>query len=492
MVAASMIRKALPSVLRLCFNITGQLAGSAGDTALSILPVVATRKQAAVASRTPDAKQHQPFTFETSSLASVASYCIRVTMTCVSTLLSDAAPIPQYTLKMLMDVLTIGNDEGLANHLRDGDHDAANTTLATVGVAPGVAVVLDTVVQQMSSSGSLAAIISIWKRTNSEAISETNAEALTGHRGGDRVAGWGAAETTVAYAQHDSQQFVNVLRALCDCPNGIPLMIESDVCAALSIALSAVVSVRGTTDVLLSQNEVEENTTPLIELLHIVLHFIIRELARAESGLADAQSKKEHGANHDRNANGTSNITSDAELIATMQRKLSLAEHTRDRCAPLRTSASSMLILMQRCIDSMSAIAAAARRLSSDNEVAMQQARDVFRAHAHVMDVLSRCLGILFDLFPDSVALQLVSKQGLSVISSDGASTITARLLVARMLEESHEVTFCNVLMIFYNIFLVYGKHQIVRRAIMLVSYYSSYSLFITQYFMPPSMSITD
>lgn len=145
----------------------------------------------------------------------------------------------------------------------------------------------------------------------------------------------------------------------------------------------------------------------VIDFLYAVLHHILRLIANVETaGLQSPQQKN---------------------LYIEQQKKTVSA----------LKSVSPALLIMMACMDSMLSASRGTHNayiyswsnplliadvfLFSNFCLVPEDARSI---HAYLLDISSRCLGILFDLFPDTVTSQLLAKQ--SVVLSESNANVTS------------------------------------------------------------------
>lgn len=425
-VVASTMRRVLPSVLRVSYNFTGGLAGSAADHELSALLPVQRREQ-----------QHL---LQASLLSDVASVCLRRSLAVLPVLLSDSAPIPQYSVKLLTDILSIGAESiGLNGQQAQLASDALKHAHAEA--ARGM---LNAVMRELSSTGGLRTLINLWGQSHQYYLQQQGGGEMADQVGADSGA------DSVAFSAVDDQ-LVGLLRALCDCPNGVAQLIDAGICSSVSPAVSTAVLVAATAtnsktttanghmshSVGLGSDPsrnlgLDEAYAPLFELLHLVLHCIIRDLAHAENTLAEAEAEP-----------GTIVAGGErARNLSRLREECSEAQRRRELGLALRLLNPALMLISSSCVDGIDSAAPLAQRIhallnsSSSSQPSMsspsrarsaavadeerqqlqyqlQATQDALIVNTHILDVATRSIGILFDLFPDVVTAHLLSKQDM-------------------------------------------------------------------------------
>ena len=150
------------------------------------------------------------------------------------------------------------------------------------------------------------------------------------------------------------------------------------------------------TSVLFLQNNSKELNieiiTPLIDLLHCILNFVINSLSVLE----------ERKDNQPQSPSSSS--------------KYNLAEQRRRAVAPLRSVCPAILLIFVKVMNSIEEYVSMRTTEDDDDDFDVEN-DSMLTSFMYVMDVSSRCLGILFDLFPDAVTNVLLSKQSLPQIT---------------------------------------------------------------------------
>lgn len=300
-VVTSALRRLLPGALEACVQLSATSGGQA------------------------DAVLHLGL----SSVSEVVSQCPH--------LLKDQAPIPQYVVRLLIEVMRI---TPLFAH---------------------------TVVQNLQQSGTLEVLVRTLRETAQSA---------------------GSPEEDADVAD---PQLAVLLRNVFETSEGSPVLLQCDLATALVTALIA--SVYGTMNDPLSANtndaavSAHEATILLVDLLHVVLHFVIRSLSTAEE--KDAQLNRQ----------GTPKVPGP---------HLAQAETFRRQVAPLRAVSPALLLIFSYVSNFLHAHDSTTSGPQSD--ASLESASATLAAYTHLIESSSRCLGILFDLFPDAVTSQLLSK----------------------------------------------------------------------------------
>ena len=163
-----------------------------------------------------------------------------------------------------------------------------------------------------------------------------------------------------------------------------------------------------------------------IDLLHLILHFVIRALSTADEKDRIAMAN-----------NAKNNITSSPSRIATttigLGQNYAQAEGYRRQIAPLRAVSPALLVMLHcahLCIVCHKArllnknVAHVEENHISNNHNDSSRIDEVpatshvdMSSYLHLLDSGSRCLGILFDLYPNDVSMQLSSRQPLTLDS---------------------------------------------------------------------------
>ncbi len=297
----------------------------------------------------------------------------------VPSLLQDQAPIPQYTVRLLCDVFTV------------------NTTISS------------SVVQCLISTGSVEVLVQLLKQKPDE-----ESEGI------------------------DSQLIV-LLRTIFEC-NGAEHLLHNDLATSLvttlissvyssmnsSVSTSSLVTGRRG-DTLHTTNTIEGVTNQhqtiivLIDLLHIVLHFVLRAVSTADE--------------RDRQYNAAHNTNNKAYYLQ--------AEGYHKQVAPLRAVSPALLMIFAYVSvylrETSSTNASNIDNNSTHSNHSESSDANSLLAYCHLLDSSSRSLGIIFDLFPDAITVQLLSKQSIlldngSIGGPNSRAVLTPRMVFADIL----------------------------------------------------------
>lgn len=284
----------------------------------------------------------------------------------IPALLTYRAPIPQYLVRLISDLLTIN---------------------PTVSAA---------VVQSLLSTGCLENLVQLLKRNPSEESEEMSGMVI------------------------DSQLIV-LLRNIFESPDGAAPLLYHDLCNALVATLISSVY-EGMNDtvsrvgMLATPSTANTSSLPnqaalgmgvgmgmvnqhelvivLVDLVHVVLHFVIRALSTADE--------------KDRQHNATHHTTS---AIYNTQ-----AELYRKQAAPLRALSPALLLIFAFVHNYL--------HTGQQQEDTDSQDPSSMLAYMHLLDSTSRCVGILYDLFPEAVSLQLLAKQNILLEKSTATTAV--------------------------------------------------------------------
>jgi len=318
-------------------------------------------------------------------LKTLVSYC--------PALLADHAPIPQYTIRLLSDVIV---------------------------TSP---IVADEVVKHLQSTGSISQLLKLLK-VRRVVANEEEVEAST--------------------TSYPDPQLMVLIRYVFE-RNGATILLQFDVATSIaSVCISIIYGKLGSyinsnfSDVFMKKN----STTPMahqmldidledlmvsIDLLHLILHFVIRALSTAEE--KDRNSKTSTARN-----NGV---------------HYTQAEAYRRQIAPLRAVSPALLVMFHyahQCTHCKIVLQDTSIQPSRTNtstrgaeEPIMSNLPDV-TSYLHLLDSGSRCLGILFDLYPIDLSLQLSSKQSLTLDSLQSNTAAINQPPTSSMIVASRDV----------------------------------------------------
>lgn len=352
-VVTSALRRMLPGALQACVALSASNGGGGGQAADAVLHL------------------------SLSSVSEVVTQCPH--------LLGDRAPIPQYIVRLLIEVMRI---TPLFAH---------------------------TVVQSLQQSGTLDILVRMLRQD---------------------------AQLTIAGGNHDEDSGVDatdpqlavLLRNVFETSEGSAALLQCDLATSLVTALIA--AVYGT----MNDTQAAPGSTPssapspasamtasthetiilLVDLLHVVLHFVIRALSTADE--KDAQLARQQ-QQHQR---GTAAVSPPKGAGPHFIQ----AETFRRQVAPLRAVSPALLLIFSYVSNFLLAHdqqprgrhGGNANNDVEDDEASIESSNASLAAYSHLIESSSRCLGILFDLFPDAVTGQLLSKLSILLDGGGGGS----------------------------------------------------------------------
>eukprot|EP00981_Chlorochromonas_danica_P012115 scaffold4505_cov165-Ochromonas_danica.AAC.5 len=274
----------------------------------------------------------------------------RSIMPYISLLLNDQPPIPQYTIRLLVDVMCINREIAVQ------------------------------IVRQLQTSGIVPVILN---NLRSVAANDRNSD------DGD------------IYSL--DPQLVVLVHGIFEHAEGAEALLEADLGSALSVATIGAVymSLPFPFDRVTQINS--ELLVGLAELLYFVLHFVLREISAAEGG---GRSPQRHVH----------------------------AEQNRKRVLSLRATSPALLMLLAFAQDYLRTFPGGS--IAGGEVDGQQQLRAVC---SHLAELSSRSLGVLFDLFPDALTSQLLSKQSVTLDNKAAnpheAEVLSPRLIIALVLK---------------------------------------------------------
>jgi hypothetical protein len=159
----------------------------------------------------------------------------------------------------------------------------------------------------------------------------------------------------------------------------------------------------------------------IVELLYHVLHHVLRETSSMEN-----PSSASKGATRSPQRHG-------------------IAEQHRRLVMPLR-AVSPALLMMMACVEHYLAFSPAS--LPPEADIEMDDRQHDRTIYAHLLELSSRCAGVLFDLFPDALSSQLLSKQSVALDTSQrdlvpghSSPVLSPRVIVASVLKNKQVST---------------------------------------------------
>ena len=262
-------------------------------------------------------------------------------------LLSDQPPIPQYAVRMLSEAA-----------LGSGSGSGAGAELGSQRLTMLLA-------QGLHARGVLPQLVANLRTQGLHC--DPYADAASDER-----------EQTEATEQ--DPQLALLLRCLFERGGASVWLLEADIAGALAravqIAVQRVSSVRcGFSD----------QVTPLVELLHVVLHFVIRSLSTPlpKAALADGGGAPSPGP-----------LSEQTPAAAQQYRRL---------VASLRVLCPSLFHILSTAHQELEATFDEGAANAASSSPSGQIDTDASSVSPQLQDTVSRCLGILFDLFPDAV-----------------------------------------------------------------------------------------
>lgn len=308
-------------------------------------------------------------------------------------LLADHAPIPQYTVRLLSDVIL---------------------------TSPTIA---DAVVKHLQSTGSISHLLRLLKIRRTAA----NDEEME------------VPSSSSSSSSYPDPQLVVLIRYVFE-RNGAAALFQCDVATSIaSVCISIIYGKLGSyinssySDIIKypatmvhQMLDIDlEDLMVSIDLLHLILHFVIRALSTADE--KDRNSTASNGKNIPIPSTTASPARNNG--VHYMQ-----AEAYRRLIAPLRAVSPALLVMFHyahHCIyckmtilfkEGDTSIHHQQQHHQQQNsstrgdEPPISNGLDV-TSYLHLLDSGSRCLGILFDLYPNDLSLQLSSRQPLTLDS---------------------------------------------------------------------------
>lgn len=242
-------------------------------------------------------------------------------------------------------------------------------------------------------------------------------------------------------------QLVVLIHSIFDHNEGANLLLQADLGGALSVAIIGAVYMNISYPFRGVGSLNQDLLVTLIELLYHVLHFVLREVSSdtvpSSAGKGGMRSPQRH-----------------------IQ-----AEQHRRFIMPLR-AVSPALLLMVAFIEHCGNLFPA---MEGDAAAGDQHLHSIL---VHLLDLCCRSMGVLFDLFPDALTSQLLSKQSVALDPSSGERSATEtvlspRLILAHVLKNKHTEGKVKVkfLKIIYGLLKVRLLCWILLRFIVLLSF---------------------
>lgn len=259
---------------------------------------------------------------ETDPASLMVSQCLEGVVEHLPALLTDQSPIPQYAVRMLTDAAI------------------SSLRVATL-IADG-----------LSTRNALPLLIDNLRTQGRDRDPYSDAE-----------------------VSEQDPQLALLLRCLFERTGSSARLLEADLAGALASAVQ--IAVQRSASV---RSGFKDQVTPLIDLLHVVLHFVIRSLSSPPK-----ESPSNTPSPRQKNIDST----------------LSAAQQYRKQVSPLRVLCSTLFEVLAAANEELEATIADDAQSTPEGEVPAQ-----------LQETVSRCLGILFDLFPDAVLEFLLVNRG--------------------------------------------------------------------------------
>ena len=320
-------------------------------------------------------------------LKTLVSYC--------PALLADHAPIPQYTVRLLSDVIL---------------------------TSPTIA---DAVVKHLQSTGSISHLLRLLKIRRTAANDEEMEVPSSSSSS--------SSSSSNSSGNYPDPQLVVLIRYVFE-RNGAVALLQCDVATSIASVCISIIYGKVGSYINSSYSDIIKYPTAMvhqmldidledlmvsIDLLHLILHFVIRALSTADE--KDRNSTASNGTN-------PSTTASPARVHYTQ------AEAYRRLIAPLRAVSPALLVMFHyahHCIYCKTTLLYKEGDTSIHQQQQHQQQHNSstrgdeppisnspdVTSYLHLLDSGSRCLGILFDLYPNDLSLQLSSRQPLTLDS---------------------------------------------------------------------------
>ncbi len=359
-------------------------------------------------------------TTEEEQLYSTVSICLQGILAHISNLLTDESPIPQYMIRLVVETMQINS------------------------------IVANKVVTLLKPTGGLNILIHLLKvmATNGSVPPSAGSEKSNGV--GGIVAANGVGHDNIS---NIDPQLLMLLRIICDTAilpvsngtaagivstslitTGAHLLIECDISNSLHAAMvttvfSLISYPFGLTTALQQPGNEQDIMVLLIDLSYSILHFVLKQISQAVDG--NSSQHHHHGPNR--------------HLVAQQLRKL---------ISPLQSISSALLMLVGYCDYFIANYPYGSGNMQNDGVEDRDNQNDEVHqnltSHQHLLDSGTRCLGMLFDLFPDVLTSQLLSRQSIvpnNQTENNNSSpqryqhqpqssvTIPARLILAKLLK---------------------------------------------------------
>jgi hypothetical protein len=301
-------------------------------------------------------------------------------------LLADSAPIPQYIVRLLCEIMKI---------------------------AP---VFSQAIVQHLHSSGVSVALMKLLNQRTNAVQRHSNED----HDNDDDDSDGGMSAAATA-----DPQLAVLLRCIVENPEGAVSLLQSDI--AVVLAPSLIATVYETMNNALRQDNAarfigesselskHEIVIVSVDLLHVVLHFVIRSLSTADE--RDAQAAAAAAA-----MGPTAAATVKAGAFFEQ------ADLYRRMVSPLRAVSPALLLVLAyvgnylyyRGHQQQQQLSAPGGGREGNSRSTEEDA-SAWTAYSHLMESASRCLGILFDLYPEALTTQLLAKQSILLENDTGS-----------------------------------------------------------------------
>jgi hypothetical protein len=431
-------------------------------------------------------------------------------VTVTSSLLSDQPPIPQYCIRLLNDMIEFLIGFLRSNNAASAAASASNNNLSMISH------------KNASSSSSLlsAAISSFITTLVSEMISLLKSNGginilvhllkSTAYNGNGNVSS--ILPQTSSQEENDNNnntldpQLLLLLRNIFEFnKDSASLLLDSDISGSLSFAIIAVVYNNlqfpfnhssqqqkqqgsyyddGDERRLLSSSVMISAVNfdlliPLIDLLHLILHYVLREVSAASNAVSSTHNQQPHSA---ASPSSLSSATATATIAA--QQQYQMADSHKRAIASLKAITPALLMIVayvesylqslpstvfplspgRRGVGTAAGFAAGEGGTVTIGGTGIEEDQEHIMK-LHLLETSTRCLGILFDLFSETITNQLISKQSIlgsqqqqqqlqspSYLQNQGQLSLNPRMIFGKIIKNRKV---CSCVLAVYLIVLI-------------------------------------
>jgi hypothetical protein len=374
-----------------------------------------------------------------------------------SSLLTEQAPIPQYIIRFLNDIfeLFISSYRSSSSFLQQNQQ--SQQPPKGPGQQPQIVVyqqqlhnfahiLIQEIISVLKSSGTINVIIHLLKSTSTQLQQQNNNNNnyYNNNPASDKDSeGDGSSLSNNPNNNNNNlsnsldPQLLFLLRNLFEFnKETASLLLESDIGGSLSIAIIA--SVYHNIRFPFVHNAAIGSSSlinfdlliPLMDLLHLILHSVLREISGASQQQQQQQQPQQTGV---------------------VQR----AEQHKKLINPLKAVTPALLLVIAYVDSYLLEARKAKQQRDEDEEEEDEEDPQEHLIKLHLLETSTRCLGILFDLFSDTITNQLIAKQSILLDNnnnnnnnnnsnnSSNNNSLTPRTVFAKLIRNRQVIELC-------------------------------------------------